>query len=122
MASRNVFLDRTPRIQGMARFHEIYHQLVNIVTDSSSTGHVMAISNLDVLWVYQFLLSDENIKKICNRVVDYCQNNLWHIYSQKSSYLPFVDFKLLFSKLDINMINNRNIFGETPLHLAEKGY
>lgn len=112
---RKVYFNRGQQIVNI--FSELtckYPDLVEIVRDPKRTIYV---NNLDILYYFHTELNTYNMMLICRRALDMANNNLWHIFTEHCNRNS-ENMKALFDSLDVTMINNRNYFGETPLHLA----
>lgn len=98
-----------------------YTELVDIVHDKDEISLVV-VNNLDMFYHYQYKFDDLSIKKICRRATDIAGNNLWHLFTLKYIILKNLGmFPKILDRLDDCMIDERNSFGETPLHLANDG-
>lgn len=95
-------------------------ELVEIVRGTTLDTTFVVVNNLDLLCnVYYTVLSKENLNKICRRAVDMAGNTLWHISVLDRNENRHEISNEILNILDVTMINARNNFGETPLHLAK---
>lgn len=125
---RKLYFKRNGNVETLwiQTFLNDHPELVRLLREPKSTTDntaaalpVVAVHDLDDLINYVHVLSTKTMQEICRRVVDTTGSTLWHlftIFGNKDDHGRRVQW--YFDELDAAVINRRNAFGETPLHLA----
>lgn len=109
----------TPSFSPMSNITIFFPELVELVHCEDDTAPVL-INGLDNIIYHLHHLISPHIRKIARKARDLAGNNLWHVTTTYCDNQDLMVF--LYNHCSKSMINDRNNFGETPLHLAKSDY